>query len=125
MHAARSFALVLVATFVAGCQSTEEQNKAPLLSSAVQLHGNAGETIRVIGTARYLKAVGPSIAGKDFDVRVYPANLWGPELDGKQIEVTGRLNDSSNTTPPDPSIRPGEYWFSDVKWAPVPTEKNK
>ncbi len=108
--------------FFGGCASSGEKDKAPLLQSAVQLRANAGETIRVIGTARYLRASGPSIAGDDFEVRVYPNSAWGAELDGKQIEVTGRLNDSRTTTPPDPSVRPGEYWLSDVKWTAV-TEK--
>jgi hypothetical protein len=119
---ARLLTLVVAAALLAGCQSTEQEKKAPLLTSAVQLHPNGGETIRVVGTARYLKVSGPSIAGKDFEIRVYPTSAWGSELDGQKIEVTGVLNDSSETTPPDPSVRPGEYWLSDVKWTRV-TEK--
>ena len=124
MHAAPFRTLCLVAAIVAGCQSAEERDKAPLLASAVQLHSNAGAKIRIVGTARYLKAAGPSIAGTDFEIRVYPQTAWGPSLDGQEIEVTGRLNDSRVTTPPDPSVRPGEYWLSDVKWSKV-TEKKQ
>jgi hypothetical protein len=124
MHPARPLALLITATLIAGCASDKDQHKAPLLSSAFQLHSNAGETIRVIGTARYLKVSGPSIAGDDFEIRVYPSNAWGPDLDGKTIEVTGRLNDSRVTVAPDPTISPGQYWLSDVKWTPV-TENKK
>lgn len=119
----RAAITLAAAITVPGCAQHEE--KAPLLHSAFELSPNAGETIRVIGTARYLKVVGPSVAGADFDVRVYPKTAWGPELDGKQVEVTGRLNDSRQTTPPDPSINPGEYWLSDVKWTPYPPPEEK
>jgi hypothetical protein len=104
-----------------GCESDpKKKDKAPILQAAVQLENNAGEKIRIVGTARYMKTTGPTIAGADFEIKVYPKDVWGPEMDGKQVEVTGRLNDSRSTTPPDPSINPGEYWLSDATWMPVP-----
>ena len=113
MH--RLLLLSLVAFLLAGCASSNER-KAPQLVSRVQLQSNVGETIRIEGTAHYLQVAGPSIAGEDFEIRVYPRSAWGRELDGKSIEVTGRLNDSAHATPPDPSLTPGEYWLSEVTW---------
>ena len=113
--AMKSFLLFsLAASLLAGCNSNE--NKAPLLASRQQLKPSVGETVRVDGTARYLKTAGPSIAGDDFEIRVYPKNIWGPEMDGKKVEVTGHLNDSAHATPPDPSLSPGEYWLSEATW---------
>jgi hypothetical protein len=113
--------LILAAWFIAGCASSSEP---PRLSSRLELKPNVGEIVRVEGTARYLKIAGPSIAGDDFEIRVYPRTLWGPELDGKKIQVIGRLNDSAHATPPDPSLNPGEYWLGDATWKPaVVTEK--
>ncbi len=111
----RLFTAVLSLLLLTGCSSHE---KAPQLRSAAQLRSNVGQSIRVVGTARYLKASGPSVAGTDFEIRVYPTNAWGPELDGKPVEVTGRLNDTHSITPPDPSINPGEYWLSNATWTP-------
>ena len=106
--------LLLTASLLAGCASNE--NKAPLLSARQQLKPSVGETVRIDGTARFLKVAGPSIAGDDFEIRVYPKTVWGAEMDGKKIEVTGRLNDSAHATPPDPSVTPGEYWLSEATW---------
>jgi len=106
-----------------GCNSTPE--KAPLLAHRAQLQVNPGETVRVVGTARYSHETGPSVAGEDFQLRVYPRNLWGADADGKRVEVTGKLNDSNRTTPPDPSITPGEYWLSDASWLPAEEAEKK
>lgn len=104
---------VLLLTLV-GCSTGEK--KVPALRSQAELKPNAGEIIRIDGTAHWLKISGPSIAGDDFEIRVYPRNAWGQEMDGVKVEVTGKLNDSLHTTPPDPSLSPGEYWLSDTKW---------
>lgn len=108
---------------LAGCASSPE--KAPLLAHRAELQVNAGETVRVEGTARYSRVTGPSVAGDDFEVRVYPRTIWGPETDGKKVEVTGKLNDSNKTTPPDPSITPGEYWLSDASLQPAESAEKK
>jgi hypothetical protein len=117
-----AFSLALIP--LAGCASSPE--KAALLAHRAQLQFNVGETVRVIGTARYSKASGPSVAAEDFELRVYPRTIWGADADGKRVEVTGMLNDSNKTTPPDPSITPGEYWLSQSSWLPAElAEKTK
>ncbi len=114
--------LAFSACLLFGCASSEEH--APRLDSKTQLRVNIGQTVRIEGTARYLKATGPMIAGEDFQVRVYPRTVWGPEMDGKKLEVTGQLNESSHMTPPDPSLNPGEFWLSETKWKlPLPEKK--
>src|SRR5437660_8135982 len=105
---------VLAAFLLTGC--THNEVKAPLLSSVTQLKPNIGEVIRIEGTARYLRVAGPSVAGDDFEIRVYPKTVWGAELEGTKVVVTGKLNDSDSTTPPDPSLSPGEYWLSEATW---------
>ena len=108
--------LLVIVVLLAGCQQhPPEEPIAPRLSSREQLKPNVGETIRIEGTAHYLRDTGPSVAGQDFEVRVYPRNIWGPEMEGKKIEVTGRLEDSKHVTPPDPSLSTGEYWLADTK----------
>jgi hypothetical protein len=107
-----------------GCthqQPEEEERPAPLLSLREDLQSNIGLVIRIEGTAHYLHVAGPSVAGKDFEVRVYPRTLWGAELDGQPVTVTGRLEKSDHSTPPDPSVTPGEYWLADSKWKPRST----
>ena len=104
----------MIAGLVLGCSSSND--KAPRLGSKLELQPNLGQTIRIEGTARYLRATGPLIAGDDFQIRVFPRDAWGAELDGKKIEVTGKLNDSAHATAPDPSVNPGEYWLSDSTW---------
>jgi hypothetical protein len=116
-------ALSVVLFTLTGCASSPD--KAPLLAHRAQLQVNAGETVRVEGTARFSHVSGPSVAGDDFEVRVYPRTIWGPETDGKKVEVTGKLNDSNRTTPPDPSITPGEYWLSDATLAPTDAAEKK
>jgi hypothetical protein len=106
--------LFLAAIFLPGC--THHEWKAPLLSDVTQLKPNLGQVIRIEGTARYLHVAGPSIAGKDFEIRVYPRDVWNEQMNGTKLEVTGRLEDSSHSTPPDPSLLPGEYWLSDATW---------
>lgn len=106
--------LFLTACLLSGCAGSED--KAPRLGSKLELQPNIGLAVRIEGTARYLKATGPMIVGEDFQIRVYPRTLWGAELDGKKIEVTGHLNDSAHMTPPDPSLNPGEYWLSETTW---------
>ena len=105
---------LLAAALFTGCASSED--KAPRLASKLELRPNVGQTVRIEGIARYQKATGPMIAGDDFQIRVYPRTAWGPELDGKKIELTGRLNDSAHATPPDPSLNPGEYWLGESTW---------
>lgn len=110
----RAITLFLAACLFSGCASSED--KAPRLNSKLQLHPNVGQSVRIEGTARYLKATGPMIAAEDFQIRVYPRTAWGPEMDGKKIELTGRLNDSAHAIPPDPSLNPGEYWLGESTW---------
>ncbi len=110
----RSSLLIVAAILLTGC--THHERQAPLLSDITQLKPNLGEVIRIEGTARYLHTAGPSVAGKDFEVRVYPTNVWDAKMDGTKVIVTGRLEDSTHSTPPDPSLTPGEYWLSDSTW---------
>ena len=105
---------ILMTIFLAGC--THHEIPAPLLSDVTQLKPNIGQVIRIEGTAHYLHTAGPSVAGKDFEVRVYPRGVWDAETDGKKVIVTGRLENGTHMTPPDPSISPGEYWLSDSTW---------
>jgi hypothetical protein len=108
--------LIVLLLPLTGCpQHPSQEPMAPRLSTKVQLKPNVGEIIRIVGTAHYLRDTGPSVAGDDFEVRVYPRNLWGPEMDGKKVELTGRLEDSKHVTPPDPSLTAGEYWVADAK----------
>jgi hypothetical protein len=111
------YSVILLTILLGGCGS---HDSAPLLAKRDLLSINSERQVRVIGIARYLQATGPSIASDDFELRVYPRHSWGPSLDGQRIEVTGTLHDSSHTTPPDPSLEPGEYWMSDVHWKHVP-----
>ena len=115
----RLLLLIGIASMAAGCHSVEPA----ALSSSLDLKPNVGEIIRVEGVAHYLKATGPSIAAEGFEIRVYPRTAWGAELDGKRIQVIGRLNDSAHATPPDPSLNPGEYWLADSTWKPQLSEK--
>jgi hypothetical protein len=111
----KSTLLLLIATsLLIGC--THNEQKAPLLSSKSQLIPNVGQVIRIEGTARYLTVAGPSIAGEDFEIRVYPRTVWDAKMNGTKVEVTGRLNDSKLATPPDPTLSPGEYWLSEATW---------
>lgn len=110
----RIIPLLLTACLLSGCAGSDD--KAPRLGSKLELQPNIGQTVRIEGTARYLKVTGPAIAGEDFQIRVYPRTVWAAEADGKKIEVTGRLNDSVHMTPPDPSLNPGEYWLSETTW---------
>jgi hypothetical protein len=105
-----------------GCVSNE---KAPLLSHRAQLQFNTDQIVRVVGTARYSKVTGPSVVGSDFELRVYPTSAWGPEENGKQVEVTGKIHDATQETPPDPSVLPGEYWIGDAKWTAVAASGGK
>jgi hypothetical protein len=109
----------LVAAIV-GCVSND---RAPLLSHRTELQFNTDQTVRVVGTARYSKVTGPSIVGEDFELRVYPTSAWGAELNGKRVEVTGKIHDAAQATPPDPSVLPGEYWIGDAKWTPAVESK--
>src|SRR4051794_21138381 len=107
---------IVIVALLAGCQPhPPEEPPAPRLSTKVQLKPNVGETVRIVGKAHYLRDTGPSVAGDDFEVRVYPPNLWGPEMEGKQVELTGRLEDAKHSTPPDPSLLTGEYWLADAR----------
>lgn len=101
---------------LSGCVSND---KAPLLSHRAELQFNTDQVVRVVGTARYSQVTGPSVVGGDFELRVYPTNAWGPEENGKQVEVTGKVHDAAQATPPDPSVLPGEYWIGDAKWTAV------
>jgi hypothetical protein len=117
-HAAALLPFLLV---VGGCPHhppEEEERPAPRLRVREDLQSNLGLVIRIEGTAHYLKVAGPSVAGDDFEVRVYPRTVWGAEMDGKMVTVTGRLEKSDHATPPDPSVTPGEYWLADAKWKP-------
>jgi hypothetical protein len=112
---------LLAALFLAGCGSSERA--APRLTSRLQLGSNAGQLVEIDGTAHFLRAVGPSVAGDDFEIRILPRAIWGADMDGRKVRVIGRLNNSSRATPPDPSFSAGEYWLSDTTWKPVPLEK--
>jgi len=98
----RFISLFLLAA-LAGCASNE---KAPLLSRRAELQFNTDQTVRIIGTARFSKVTGPSVIGDDFELRIYPTNVWGAEADGKRVEVTGKVHNSAQATPPDPSVLP-------------------
>jgi hypothetical protein len=102
------------ALFLAGCASG-----AASLTGRSDLQPNVGQTVRIIGTAHFYKIGCPSVATDEFEVFVYPRNLWGMEAQGKKVEVTGRLNDTRRMVPPDPYINPGEYWLSDSTWKSV------
>ena len=117
----RAILFIFVAGWCTGCASSED--KAPRLDSKLQLRPNVGQTVRIEGTARYLKATGPMIAADDFQIRVYPRTAWGSEMDGNKIELTGRLNDSAHAIPPDPSLNPGEYWLGESTWKLAIPEK--
>jgi hypothetical protein len=121
-------ALLPILLVAGGCppQPQEDNERpAPLLRLGEDLQSNIGLVIRIEGTAHYLKVAGPSVAGDDFEVRVYPRTVWGPEMDGKMVTVTGRLERSDHALPPDPSVTPGEYWLADAKWKPRPAATEK
>jgi hypothetical protein len=123
------FLLTSLCLITTGCPSHQGPEDLPLLgrhlSSRLDLIPNVGETVLITGTARYLKIAGPSVAADDFEVRIYPTNVWGPEMDGKRVQVSGRLETSTHISPPDPSITPGEYWLADAKWKLPPAEAKK
>ena len=112
---------LLAALFLAGCGSGERT--APRLTSRLQLIPNVGQVIEIDGTAHFLHAVGPSVAGDDFEIRLFPRSVWNADMDGQKVQVIGRLNNSSHATPPDPSFGTGEYWLSETTWKPAPLEK--
>jgi hypothetical protein len=107
--------LIVGLCFAGGCG--QSHNEPPRLMERQELKPNVGQQILIEGTARYQKVTGPLIAANDFQIRIYPRNLWGAEMDGKKVRVTGMLNDSDHSTPPDPSLEPGEYWLSDTAYA--------
>ena len=117
----RYLSLALVA-LLAGCMS---HDKAPLLAHRAELQFNTDQVVRIVGTAHYSKVTGPSVVGSDFEIRVYPTNAWGPDEDGKKVEVTGTIHDAAQQTPPDPSVLPGEYWIGDAKWTAVTDSGSK
>ena len=112
--------VIVLAIFLCGCGSHDDEGR--LLSKRNLLAINTQTKVRVIGVARYMRTTGPSVDSEDFELRVYPTESWGSSLDGQRIEVIGVLHDTAHSTPPDPSIEPGEYWLSDVHWKRVPAE---
>jgi hypothetical protein len=116
-----TFLFLAAAMLLTGC--THNEQLAPLLSTKTQLIPNVGQVIRIEGTARYLTVVGPSIAGEDFEIRVYPKTVWDVKMNNTKVIVTGRLNDSTHSTPPDPTLSPGEYWLSEATWKLPETKK--
>ena len=90
----------------------------PLLTSRADLKPNVGQLVRVDGTAHFYKIGCPSISTDEFELFVYPRDLWGRETNGQHVEVIGRLNDTVHTLPPDSYINPGEYWLSETTFAP-------
>jgi len=111
---------LLAVLLFAGCAS--EERTAPCLNSRLQLGPNVGQLIEIDGTAHFLRAVGPSVAGDDFEIRIFPRSIWGTDMDGRKVLVIGRLNNSSHATAPDPSFSAGEYWLSETTWKPAPLE---
>ena len=112
---------ILLTALLIGCGSSERT--APRLTSHLQLGPNVGQVIEVDGTAHFLRAVGPSVAGDDFEIRIFPRSIWGADMDGRKVQVIGRLNNSTYAVPPDPSFNTGEYWLSETTWKPAPLEK--
>ena len=89
-----------------------------MLTSRADLKANVGQTVRVEGTAHFYKVGCPSVSTDEFEIFVYPRDLWGRDADGKPVGVIGRLNDTVHALPPDPYINPGEYWLSETVFVP-------
>ena len=115
----RILARVLPLLLVVGCAVPP-----PRLAAKSDLIPNVGQMVRVEGIAHFYKVNGgcPSVATDEFEVFVYPRNLWGLEMQGKKVAVTGRLASTTRTPVPDPYINTGEYWLSDSTFILVTAE---
>ena len=111
--------LIVCLIFQAGCSSQQGLS----LTSRNELKPNLGQIVRIDGIAHFQSITGPAIATDNFEVRVYPRTLWGADVSGKRVSVVGKLLQSTVSTPPDPSVNPGEYWLSESTFTLTPSEK--
>ena len=114
---------IFLLTFLVLSLGCANEKQGLLLTQRTELKANLTQLVRIDGVARFQSITGPAIETPQFVVRVYPTNAWGADVAGKQVSVIGKLLESSVSTPPDPSVNPGEYWLSEATWKLIPAEK--